>query len=191
MKIILSAVCALIAGTVIGQSVSRNISDPDVNKWQEGTWTSASGSWTGIDERAPNAKQSGKTLRVTAVYPGGTFAGWGMFPQEKTMPGKVASITAWTRAVQRSTTVEIIVKDANGAEKKFGLPIHTPEWSFVEIRIPDDMVSPLTFEYLNLHNWEDRGNPEPTTVIFDICDLRVNTDISAVPLAQRPYSLLL
>lgn len=191
MKIIASVACALAAGTALGQIVSRDISDPKSNTWKESDWVSASGSLTTGEERAPDAIQKGGSLRVTVSYPAKTFAHWGLVPEHKKLPGNVKSISAWTRSVQGSSAVELVIKDADGKEKKFGLPVNKdkPDWRSVEIKIPDTMPQPLTLESIAIHNWGDRNNPEAATVVFDICDLRVFTDVSDIPLEERPYSV--
>jgi hypothetical protein len=178
-----------IAGTIFGQIVERDIGDPAVNRWKENQWVSAAGKWEATDERAPDVSPNVRTLRATINYPARTFASWGFAPMEKALPGRTQKITVWTRGVQRFCAAELVVKDAAGTERKFGLPINERQWRFTEIILPADLQQPLTFEGIGFHNWEERNHPEDATVVLDICDLRVFTDVSDVPLAQRAYGI--
>jgi hypothetical protein len=171
--------------------VSRDVCDPEANAWKDKDWVTASGSWEGIDERATGAPAAGKTLRVTGSFPGKVFAYWGLEPVKSagTIPGDPKRIVGYTRRSSDKVGVDVIFNDANGKERKFNVKFGDNEWQKFELTIPADMQRPITFGGFLLSNWFSRNDPEPSSVNFDFCDFRIETDVGAIPLNERPYSL--
>ena len=171
--------------------VSRDIGDPEANAWRQLDWITASGRWEPLAERAPGAPAEGKSLRIISRFPAGRFAYWGLqlVPDQRKIPGDAKRFVGYGRKHSDKVGVEIILKDAEGKERKVWIDWGDKVWKRFEIAIPEDMVRPVTFESFTLSNWFSRNDPQDNEVVFDLCDFRVETDIAKVPFAERPYSV--
>ena len=186
-----TATSCLFAQTTNVLLVSRDIGDPEANTWRQIDWITASGSWEPLAERAPGAPAEGKSLRIISRFPAGRFAYWGLqlVPEQRKIPGDAKRFVGYGRKHSDKVGVEIILKDAEGKERKLGIDWGDKVWKRFEIAIPEDMVRPVSFESFTLSNWFSRNDPQDNEVIFDLCDFRVETDIAKVPFKERPYSL--
>lgn len=174
-----------------GVLVTRDLGDPWANRWQEQEWVTASGAWRALDERAPGAPPGGKSLRIEACFPARTFAWWGLQPAgpQREIPGHARRFFGHARRSSGKVGLELVLKDAAGKERKFGVGCGDGRWAPFEIVIPADMPRPVSFEGFSLSNWFSRNDPEEQEVTFDLCDFRVETDIGGVPLAERPCAV--
>lgn len=171
--------------------VSRNIGDPVLNKWKQHDWVSASGKWTVSDERPAGVKSAFKTLHIEVSYPPRTFGGWGMepVPALQRVPGKLKRITGYSRRSNGKAWCEIVLRDANDKEHKFGIPNCGEEWSDFVLEIPEKVVQPVTFKGFLFSNWGNRNDPNKSETSYDFFDFRFESDISDVPVGERPYGL--
>ena len=82
------------AGAPRADIASRDIGDPEANRWEEGEWPTAAGEISILDERpdAPAAPKDHKALRLTIHYAPRSFGGWSAHPKAQTLPGKVLKI---------------------------------------------------------------------------------------------------
>ena len=197
MKIVLALLFAafsaagLLAQTTEGLLVSRDIGDPEANAWKEYDWITASGRWEALAERAPGAPATGKSLRITAKFPARTFAYWGLqlVEAQRKIPGVAKRFTGHGRKSSDKVGVELILKGADGKERKLGVDWGDKVWKRFEIVVPADLAQPVTFEGFTLSNWGSRNDPQENEVVFDLCDFRVEADVAQMPFAERPYSV--
>ena len=193
--------------------VSRDIGDPEMNAWEPGAWVSCGGSVQALDERPddPEAPKNAKTLRFQVDYPARTFGGWNATLKQNTLPGEPVKMTGWARkGSENSWAMGFDFVDAN--TNKFSLQFRPPgkprddfglstEWKRFEMYFPKTVKGkgpdgkdcsmpiryPVKLENVNQNNWGDRNNPEAVSRYCDIYDLRLHTDMSAVPMDERPY----
>lgn len=172
--------------------ISRNIGDPVLNKWKQCDWVTASGKWSASDERPAEVGNAFKTLHIEAMFPPRTFGGWSMepVPALQRVPGELKRITGYSRRSNDKAWCEIVLKDANGKEHKFGIPNCGLEWSKFVLEIPDKVIQPVTFKGFMVSNWGNRNDPNKSQISYDFADLRLESDVSAVPFSERPYGLL-
>ena len=121
--------------------ISRNIGDPVLNKWKQCDWVTASGNWSASDERPAEVGNAFKTLHIEVMFPPRTFGGWSMepVPALQRVPGELKRITGYSRRSNDKAWCEIVLKDANGKEHKFGIPNCGLEWSKFVLEIPDKL----------------------------------------------------
>ena len=171
--------------------VSRDLGDPTANTWKEYDWITASGSWSALDERAPGAPASGKSLRIKGKFPARNFAYWGLqlIEAQRKIPGEAKRFVGYGRRSMDRIGLEIMLKGADGKEVKLGPKFGKGEWVKFELKVPEGMVQPISFEGFTLSNWSSKDDPTANEVIFDLSDFRVETDISSVPFDKRPYSV--
>lgn len=183
---------------------SRDIGDPEANPWVEGAWPTAVGDITVLDDRPsdPAAPKDHKALRLTIHYGVRSFGGWGAHPKAQTLPGKVVKITGWSRkGNDKSWGMGINFVDANTNSFSWGIPAKSTDWEPFEWEIPETVNHkepdgkqvkvpikfPIKIDSISQNNWGDRNNPEAVDRILDLYDLRVHTDMSQIPVKDRPY----
>ena len=186
---------------------SRDIGDPEANVWQEGEWPTTPGEIGIIDERPsdPDAPKDHKALRLIVRYGVRSFGGWSAHPKARKLPGKVVKITGWSRkGNDKSWGMGMNFVDANTNSFSWGIPAKSTEWERFEYFIPDMVIHkdsatgkqvkvpirfPIKLDSISQDNWGDRNNPEAVERILDLYDLRVHTDMSDIPVDERPYEL--
>ena len=188
---------------------SRDIGDPEANVWEEGGWPTTTGDFGPCDDRPddPAAPKDHKALRLTVHYGAYAFGGWSANPKARTLPGKVVKITGWVRAANtNSWGMGLNMQDANTNNFSFNLPADgkTMAWVPFEFEIPETVNGkdpetgkqarvpirfPIKVESISQHNWGDRNNPNKIDREIHIYDLRVHTDMSQIPVKDRPYEI--
>ncbi len=189
------------------QLASRDIGDPEANLWEEGGWPTAPGSFEALDEvpSDPEAPRDHKALRLIVRYGARSFGGWSAHPKARTLPGKVVKITGWARkGNEKSWGMGMDFVDANTNKFSYGIPAKSTDWERFEFVVPATVKGkdpetgkersvpirfPIRLESISQNNWGDRNNPEPVERILDLYDLRVHTDMGAIPVEERPYEI--
>lgn len=188
--------CTLTAALAWSGLVSRDLSDPTGNAWEENPWVTAGGSFSAVDpeNRPDGVPPSAKALRIQVDFPGKRFAYWGVGPKQKELPGNPQRLTLWARrCAPNDYSGEIILAGSDKKERKF--PVKLPKdpnslaWQRTEIDIPQDIPRPITFSHISIHNWGERGRQEAYSRASEILDLRLWTDLETTPVDQRPVTL--
>lgn len=195
------------AGVPRADIASRDIGDPEANRWEEGEWPTAAGEISILDERpdAPAAPKGHKALRLTIHYAPRSFGGWSAHPKAQTLPGKVLKVTGWSRGGNtESWGMGLNFVDANTNSFSFNIPAKPLVWEPFEFAIPEKVHGkdpktgknvqmpikfPIRLESVSQNNWGDRNNPNAIDRTLDIYDLRAYTDMSAIPVHERPYAI--
>ena len=207
--LLLAAFSLVLAIPAMADIVSCDIGDPEANGWKEDTWVTTPGSFEALDERPsdPDAPPDHKALRLIVHYGIRSFGGWNVQPVVKTIPGHAVKITGWSRkGNDLSWGMEAKFSDANTNSFSLSIPAKSTDWQRFELVFPETVKGkdpetgkdakvpiafPVKFESLAQNNWGDRNNPEAVDRILDIYDLRVHTDMSDIPVSERPYTIQL
>ncbi len=182
---------------ILSQVVSRDMVDPDSCPWKQGEWVSARGSFSAISARAPEAPAAGKSLRIQVTYPARAFAYWDALPIEGALPGAPQRIAGWVRSDKAINALSFRFANTNGVSEleingrkqklEIGVKEQKPgQWVRLDAKIPDNWPRPLKFAGVVVNNWGRRNESAPESSVIDLCDLRVFTDVTEVPLAERP-----
>ena len=153
----------------------------------------------------PAAPKDHKALRLICRYGAYSFGGWSANPKSRTLPGKVVKITGWSRkGNEDSWGMGMNFQDANTNSFSYGIPAKSTNWEPFEFVIPETVNGkdpetgkqvkvpikfPIKLESISQNNWGDRNNPEAKERILDLYDLRVHTDMGAIPVDERPYEI--
>ena len=186
---------------------SRDIGDPEANVWEEGGWPTTTGDFGPLDVRPddPDAPKGHKALRLTIHYGAYAFGGWSAHPKAQTLPGKVVKITGWCRGGNtNSWGMGMNFVDANTNSFSFNIPAKPLVWEKFEYKIPETVTGkdpetgknvqmpirfPIKVDSISQHNWGDRNNPNKIDRELQVYDLRVHTDMSQIPVKDRPYEI--
>ena len=79
MKKIIALSACIAAFGLFGQVaglVSRDIGDPEMNRWEPGKWVTAGGDVLAIDDRPADGPKGAKALRFETRYAARAFGGW-------------------------------------------------------------------------------------------------------------------
>lgn len=213
--VITAALCAA-GGIYAGEAalVSRDIGDPEMNRWEAGTWVTTGGDVIALDERPEGGNPGAKTLRLETRYGVRAFGGWNVGLKQNVLPGKPVKLTGWVRlGNDRSYGFEYCFTDANTNEFKLSMMQESAkpgdgrnkwlklsrDWQKFVMYFPSEVnrkgggkapiAFPVKFTGMNQNNWGDRNNPEAVIRVLDIHDFRLHTDMSSVPVSERPYEL--
>lgn len=191
--------------------VSRDIGDPEMNRWEPGTWVTAGGDVLAIDDRPADGPKGAKALRFETRYAARAFGGWNASLKNNILPGRPVKLTGWVRlGNDKSHGFEFSFTDANTNDFKLSMMEASAkagdrnrnlklsrEWQKFVMYFPAEVNAkkggkaplrfPVRFSSVSQSNWGDRNNPEAVTRLLDIYDFRLHTDMSGVPESERPY----
>lgn len=177
------------AGWLLGAEgvalVVRNLADPATATWTPGAWNSATGSVRWTDDRPPQAAAAGRAALELAVrYSGKGFEFFAVDLANPEIPGRCRRVRVWVKADKPGYSWAVKFKDADGKEETGGkklecdLKATVGEWSRVEFTAPEQWKQPLRLVGLAAHNWGHQR--EAAEVVLRVCDLQVETDVTAV-----------
>ena len=131
MKHVLAAVCAALAIVVPRYAasganiVSKDIGDPEANKWEPGDWVTCGGDVIVLDERPSDAPTKAKSVRFETRYGDHAFGGWNAHLKDNVLPGKPQKFTGWARLGNSdSWGMSFDFVDAN--TNKFSISMRSP-----------------------------------------------------------------
>ena len=215
-KLFLVAFLSVVVQSAMSQDinsdvVSKDIGDPTANPWSVGQWITVGGEVTSIDDvpSNPEAPKTGaKSMRVSVHYPVRTFGGWNASPKNKVLPGKPVKLSTWIRNVTDLSvnpkidglSFEFVDANTNKFSVHFSAKPNTG-WQYQEKELPSKIKDkngklvpvayPVVLDTIGQSNWFDKNNPNAVSVVLDLFDLRLHTDMSEVPVNKRPYNVQL
>ena len=195
--------------------VSRDLSNPETNLWQEGDYPTAVGSIESSDGCPTDAGGTGgsRALRLKVKYPAASHGGWScrLSGDGGKIPGRLQKVSLWLRLGDdhpKTWGLSANFKDAEGHYFSIGVPFSNigREWTKRELAPPEKIKAknqqtgkdeqvpisfPVEFTGFSLDNWFDRNNPKEVERIVDVYDFRVFSDVSGMVPDELPASISL
>ena len=197
--------------------VTRDLSDPSSQVLQPSAWVTASGTWRPTTDRAPGAKTApggSKGIHAEVVFLDGSFSYWTLDWKDCKIPGEVKNLSYWSRTVgpdrdpdgeSHAWPGEMHLFDTGVTNapykggKEYKISLGAPDikkvpqgtWVFTSNAIPQRVLSQMHMPISigSLATWRSGGGGASRTNCYELCDLRVTTDVGMIPENERPWSL--